>query len=136
MYEDRDSQELNARLKAEVRARIRAERLERALAVVPVADLRRYDYWPARAVVRRAVVERARELGTEILLDWRGDLARRYGFRSPGSNVVLIGHQGALLYQRFGPLDGPERLRFHQTLARALAARTGATPSRPGGKIG
>ena len=123
MYEDRDSQELNAALKSEVRRRIWAERLGPGLAVVPVADVRRYDYWPARKIVRNAVIERARALGTEILLDWKGDILRRYSFQSPGSNVVLIGHDGLLLFHESGSLWPAQRRRFHQVLSEALEAR-------------
>jgi hypothetical protein len=123
MYEDRDSQGLNAALKAEVRRRMAVERLFGQLAVVPVADLRRYDYWPARKIVRRAVAEQARALGAETLLDWKGDVLRRYGFRSPGSNVALIGHDGRLLYHDTSPLVAEERRRFHELLTGALRDR-------------
>jgi hypothetical protein len=130
MYEDRDSQEDNQALKAEVGRRIAAERLAGQLVVVPVADVRRYDYWPARKIVRKAVAEQARALGTEILLDWKGDVLRRYGFRSPGSNVALIGHDGPLLYLQSGPLVAWERRRFHEALTAGLAARARARVRR------
>jgi hypothetical protein len=135
MYEDRDSQEQNAVLKAEVRRRIRQESLDRDLAVVPIADVRRYDYWPARSVVRAAVADRARVLGTEILLDWSGDIARRYGFRTPGSNVALVGRAGEWLYQRSGALAADERRRFHQLLSGALVPMARASIGRSGGTV-
>jgi hypothetical protein len=122
MYEDRDSRSVNAALKDEVKRRIDGEGLAGQLVVVPIADLRKYDYWPARAVVRRAVSDEARTLGAEILLDWKGDVLRSYGFAAPGSNVVLLGKDGSLLYRRTAPLDAAERRRFHQLLSRALAA--------------
>lgn len=135
MYEDRDSQEQNASLKAEVRRRIRQESLGRSLAVVPIADVGRYDYWPARSVVRAAVADQAKALGTEILLDWNGDVARRYGFRTPGSNVALIGRAGELLYQRTGALAADERRRFHALLSGALLPLASATARRSGGTV-
>jgi hypothetical protein len=130
MYEDRDSRGLNAALKAEVRRRVLGERLTGKLVVVPVADVRRYDYWPARTAVRKAVGKEARELGAEILLDWKGDILRRYGFRAPGSNVALIAHDGKLLYHRTRPLGGADREAFHQVLSAALAARSQARANR------
>jgi hypothetical protein len=133
MYEDRDSQEQNAALKAEVRRRIREESLGRNLVVVPVADVRRYDYWPARSVVRAAVADQAKALGAEILLDWEGDIARRYGFRTPGSNVALIGRVGELLYQGTGALAADERGRFHHLLSGALVPSSRAKVARSGG---
>lgn len=135
MYEDRDSQEQNASLKAEIRQRIRQESLGRNLAVVPIADVRRYDYWPARSVVRRAVADQARALGTEILLDWNGEIARRYGFRTPGSNVALIGRAGELLHQRTGALAADERRRFHRILSGALKPPASASVARSGGTV-
>jgi hypothetical protein len=135
MYEDRDSQGLNAALKEEVRQRMAAERLSGLLVVVPVADVSRYDYWPARSVVRKAVVEQARKLGAEILLDWKGQVRRRYGFRSPGSNVALIGHDGQLLFHQTTTLADPDRRRFHELLTGALAARNRAR-SRGGVRLG
>ncbi|HEY0712349.1 MAG TPA: hypothetical protein VGF45_06730 [Polyangia bacterium] len=122
MYEDRDSGELNAALKAEVKRRMENEPAARTLVVLPVADVRKYNYFPARGIVRRAVVERAETLGTDILLDWTGDIARAYGFVAPGSNVVLIGRDGVHLYQRTSPLDATERRRFHAVLSTALAS--------------
>ena len=130
MYEDRDSRELNGALKREVRRRFSAERLAGQLVVVPVADVRRYDYWPARAVVRKAVIKEARALGAEILLDWKGDVLRRYGFRAPGSNVALVAHDGTLLYHRSRPLLAEDRSRFHEVLSAALAARARARAGR------
>ena len=135
MYEDRDAQDENALLKAEVRRRIRQELLGRSLAVVPIADVRRYDYWPARSVVRAAVADQAKALGAEILLDWNGDIARRYGFRTPGSNVALIGRSGELLYQYAGALAAEQRRRFHELLSGALVRPASATAARSGGTV-
>jgi hypothetical protein len=67
-----------------VRRRFSAERLAGQLMVVPVADVRRYDYWPARAVVRKAVIKEARALGAEILLDWKGDVPAPLRLPGPG----------------------------------------------------
>jgi hypothetical protein len=130
MYEDRDSTQLNATLKDEVRSRAQREHLGSQLAVVPVADVRRYDHWPARTIVRRAVVAEAKSLGLEILMDWSGAIFRAYGFRAPGSNVVLLGRDGTRLYQVAGALDAGERGRFHAILTRALASSgAGTDPS-------
>lgn len=123
MYEDRDSGGVNAALKAEVARRFKAESLATKVVVVPVADVHRYNSWPARKIVRAKVAEKAKVLGAEILLDWTGDIARAYGFSSPGSNVVLIGRSGNLLYKKSGPLDEAERARFHQILSGALGTR-------------
>ncbi|HEY0707035.1 MAG TPA: hypothetical protein VGG33_09565 [Polyangia bacterium] len=132
MYEDRDSGEVNAALKAEVKRRIDREPGARDLVVLPVADVRKYDYFPARKIVRRAVIDRAQKLGTEILLDWRGDILRAYGFVAPGSNVVLLGREGTLLYRQTVPLDAPERARFHAALTNALNARHPEANASPG----
>jgi len=131
MYEDRDSRELNGALKREVQRRFSTERQANQLVVVPVADVHRYDYWPARGVVRKAVSKEARRLGAEILLDWKGEVLRRYGFRSPGSNVALVGHDSTLLYHHVAlPLTPSERAAFHQALSAALAARARARSRR------
>lgn len=122
MYEDRQSEAVNAALKTEVARRIDAEKLQRALVVVPVADLRAYRRWPARGIARAAVRDRARALGAEILLDWTGEIRAAYRFHTPGSNVALIGRDGTLLYRHSGALDQVERQRFHRILSQALSS--------------
>lgn len=131
MYEDRDSGEVNAALKAEVKERMDREGLAGEVVVVPIADLRAYDYWPVRNIVRAAVLDRARSLGVEILLDWKGDVVRDYGFRTPGSNVALLGRDGSLRFFHAGALDAPLRRRFQAALSAALAPAAASAALAP-----
>ena len=38
-----------------------------------------------------------------VLLDWKGDVARAYGYQSKKANLVLIDRQGFIAYRTVGP---------------------------------
>jgi hypothetical protein len=123
VYEDRDSNHQNDVLKQELAARARAQDLTRDIAVVPVANLSGFNFWPAMGFARDAVLDIAREQRMEILIDWTGDMARSYRFRPAMSYVMVLTREGRVLFRHAGTLNTGARARFFNALAEAMASR-------------
>jgi hypothetical protein len=121
VYEDRDAGSQNQALKDELARRAATSGLARHVALLPIADLHGYDFWPARGFARDAVVDIARRLGVEILIDWRGDVGRAYRMARGASNVVIVGRDGRVVYRSSGPLDAARREVFFRALDGAIA---------------
>ncbi|MEZ4406062.1 MAG: hypothetical protein R3A52_06270 [Polyangiales bacterium] len=122
MYEDRDSNQQNDTLKRELSERARAQDLSSTVAVVPVANLSGYDFWPARGYARDAVVDIARQQGIEILIDWSGAMASSYRFRPSTSYVMVLSRDGRVMYRHAGPMSPHHRLRFFNAVSDAMSA--------------
>jgi predicted transcriptional regulator len=119
-YEDRHSTETNALLKKALRrAALEDRSFGERLAVVPIANVSGYDFWPARYFARNAVKKMARRHDLEIWLDWKGALQPMLGLRDDTSNVVVLDRAGRLRVRRFGPIPSEELGAFLQQL-RAL----------------
>lgn len=103
-YESRDHLEDNAALKA------RLERLGgprgREVVVLGVGDLRAFDFAPARAIARTAIRALASRHDLEVLLDWRGELAKApFAAQAGGSHVFVVAPDGALVFAHRGVAD-------------------------------
>ncbi|MBS2031132.1 MAG: hypothetical protein JST54_24740 [Deltaproteobacteria bacterium] len=123
VYEDRHATEQNAALKRELGERARNRALAHEVTLWPIANLVGLDFWPARGFARDAVVRTARELGVEILMDWTGEAARRWGFPAKVSTVVIVDRAGQVRFRHEGALSPAERAAFFDTLTAVLQER-------------
>lgn len=121
IYEDRDSNQQNNELKRELAERARSQDLSRDVAVVPVANLSSYSFWPASGFARDAVVDIAREQGMEILIDWSSTMSGAYRFRPSTSYVMVLGRDGRVLFRHAGMLPPRARMRFFSVIGEAMA---------------
>ncbi len=121
IYEDRDSNQQNDALKRELAEHARAQDLTRDVAVVPVANLSSYDFWPASGFARDAVVDIARQQGMEILIDWSNSMSGAYRFRPSTSYVMVLSREGRVLFRHAGTLPSRERMRFFSVIGEAMA---------------
>lgn len=121
IYEDRDSNQQNNELKRELAERARAQDLTRDVAVVPVANLSSYSFWPASGFARDAVIDIAREQGMEILIDWSSTMSGAYRFRPSTSYVMVLGRDGRVLFRHAGMLPPRARMRFFSVIGEAMA---------------
>lgn len=110
-YENRDSLPQNHALVQELASlRARGEEPYRSrLALVPVADVTSYDYWPVRGFVKSALRRHARAASIDIFCDFSGDFGRALGAARGQSNVVLLGPDGAVRFAAQGPLSREQR---------------------------
>ena len=119
VYEDKESANLNASFKAELSKLARGDRYRSAVVLVPVADVRGYDYWPVRGFVKDAIRDESKKLGATIYCDWSGSFSRALGIRRATSSIILVGKDGSVLFHTRGncPLDRIEAR--HISLLRA-----------------
>lgn len=112
IYEDQTSATMNAALKADLARLAKGDRYVGAVALVPVADLQGYDYWPIRGFVKDAIRSESRKVGATIYCDWDGSFQRAAGFRRGTSSVMLIGRDARVRFAAEGPLDKAQRDRL------------------------
>ena len=86
--------------------------------VWPVADLSKWDFWPARGSALKHVRSSADQAHTHILVDWKGACQKAYGFQRGKSTMLLVGADGRVLFSSEGDTTPAQR----QALADALRA--------------
>ncbi len=120
VYEDKDSATLNQALKDELAVLARGDKYKASVALVPVADVEGYDYWPIRGFVKSSIRGESKKFGTTIFCDWNGAFRRALGFRPKTSSVVLIGKSARVLFAYEGAIPKTERARLIDLLRREV----------------
>lgn len=116
VYEDKKSAKLNEALKQELSKLAKGDRYRAAVALVPVADVSGYDYWPVRGFVKDAIRSESRKIGATIFCDWDGSFARALDFERGTSTVVLFGKDSRVLFSYAGKVPAAERKRLLELL--------------------
>jgi hypothetical protein len=126
-YEDKDSTGLNAKLKEELFTRGQARGLLGAAWVVAVANLERFDFFPARQIALSYVRDEEKKAGVPILVDLDGTLgAAPWGLPKKTSNIVLLGADGTLIFKHSGRMKEAEMEAFFVTLGELVGVNLGA----------
>ncbi|MBK6697334.1 MAG: hypothetical protein IPG50_34860 [Myxococcales bacterium] len=108
VYEDKGSAEENKELKAQLSELAKGDKYKRLVALVAVADVSGYDFWPVRGFVKDAIQVESHKQGTIIYCDWTGSIRRALDLKAKASNVVLYGRDNRVLFAHSGPM-GPEQ---------------------------
>lgn len=116
LYEDQGSAKMNDPLKVELSRLARGDRYRDAVALVPVADVQGYDFWPARGFVKDAIRAESKKAGATIYCDWDGSFQRAVGFKRGTSSVLLVGRNARVLFASEGPLAKEQRERLIELL--------------------
>ncbi|MBJ6761511.1 hypothetical protein JGU66_12105 [Myxococcaceae bacterium JPH2] len=131
-YEDRDSTTLNAALKEELFAKGREHGLLSAAWVVAVANLQRYDFFPARQIALSYVRDEEKKVGIPILVDLDGTLGRApWELPTKTSNVLLLDATGAVVFQHAGRMKPEERAAFFVQLGTLVGQDLGQPAPGP-----
>jgi hypothetical protein len=109
IYEDKDSASQNHALKTELSELARGDKYKSAVALIAIADVSSYNFWPARGFVKSAIQDESRKFGTLIFCDWDGTVRRSLGLRERASNVVLYGRDDRVRFSHAGPLSIEQR---------------------------
>ncbi len=125
LYEDQASSKLNDALKADLARLARGDRYKAAVALVPVADLQGYDYWPVRGFVKDAIRSESKKVGATIYCDWDGAFQRSAGFKRGTSSVMLIGRDARVRFASEGALTKEQRDRVIALLRQEVEAPNG-----------
>lgn len=109
LYEDKDSAKTNDALKADLSRLAKGDRYRNTVALVPVADVQSFDFWPVRGFVKDAVRSESKKVGATIYLDWDGTFQRAAGFRRGTSSLMLVGRDARILFSSEGALSAEQR---------------------------
>ena len=112
LYEDKDSAKVNEPLKLELARLAKGDRYRTAVALVPIADVQSFDFWPVRGFVKDAIRGESKKQGATIYCDWDGNLQRSAGFKRGTSSVMLIGRDARVLFSHEGALPPDQRDRL------------------------
>lgn len=120
-YEDRHSTTLNSPLKAALFSRGKELGLLDAAFVVAVANLKSFDFFPARGIALSHVRDEEKKWGIPILVDLKGTLgAAPWNLPTKTSSVLLLDGTGALVYRYSGRMKEEDQETFFQALGTLL----------------
>jgi hypothetical protein len=131
-YEDKDSTTLNLPLKETLFSRGRERGLLNSAWVVAVANLQKFDFFPARQIALSYVRDEEKKAGVPILVDLDGTLGTPpWELPMKTSNVLLLDAEGAVVFRHSGRMKPEEQEAFFTTLSRLIGVDLGATPTPP-----
>jgi hypothetical protein len=122
-YEDRDSTKLNQHVKDALFARGKERGLLESVNVVAVANVAKYDWFPARNFVLTAVREAEAQAHVPVYCDFKGQLAQPpWSLPSKTSTVVVLSPAGVPLLTFKGRLSEDEVTKLFTALDGLVAA--------------
>lgn len=131
-YEDKDSTTLNSSLKETLFARGKERGLLDSASVVAVANLQKFDFFPARQIALSYVRDEEKKVGVPILVDLDGTLGNApWQLPTKTSNVLLLDAAGTLVFRHSGRMKPEEQVAFFTTLSRLIGVdlTTAAAPA-------
>ncbi|WP_224364994.1 hypothetical protein [Hyalangium versicolor] len=131
-YEDKDSTRLNLALKEELFERGKKHGLLESAWVVAVANLEKFNFFPARQIALSYVRDEEKKVGVPILVDLDGTLGGKpWALPKKTSTVMLLDATGAVVYSYSGRLEEAERKTFFTALSRLVGVDLGAEEALP-----
>lgn len=128
-YEDKDSTQLNGVLKEELFARGKQHGLLEAAWVVAVANLEKFNFFPARQIALSYVRDEEKKVGVPILVDLEGTLGGSpWALPKKTSTVMLMDATGGVVYQYSGRMEEAERAVFFEALSKLVGKDLKAEP--------
>jgi hypothetical protein len=79
------------------------------VALVPIADVEGYNFWPVRGFAADAVRSESQRIGWPIYCDWKGDLRKALDVKQGMSSVILLDRTGKVIFASEGPLAEEEQ---------------------------
>jgi hypothetical protein len=120
VYEDRASSSENEEFKRELSGAARGGVFASKIALLAVADVESYDFWPARPLVADAIKQLSRRFGTDIYCDWDGSFRAALGLHRGSSNVLVIDRSGRVTFAHAGRMTVVDRSAALDALRRAV----------------
>ena len=105
IYEDQDGGKENQHAK-QVIGRINSSAANQAkIDVLPVANLEKWDWWPARKYALADIRKKAAAQRTTIYLDWKGQVRKAWDLPKGHSSLILLGTDGKVRFSSEGELS-------------------------------
>ena len=122
---------LNSPLKEALFERGRERGLLDAAWVVAVANLEKFDFFPARQIALSYVRDEEKKVGVPILVDLDGTLGDApWGLPKKTSNVLLLDAEGKVVFRHSGRMKPEEQDAFFTALSRLVGVDLSA-PAAP-----
>ena len=102
LFEDQEGQKQNKAVKALIAAYNDPLPNRERLRVWPVADLSKWNWWPAKGSALTDVKKAAAKSNTRVLIDWTGALRKAWGLPKAKNSLVLIGTDGRVRFSSEG----------------------------------
>ncbi len=90
VYEDQEGGKQNRAVKDLIAAYHDPVANRAKLTVWPVADLSKWNWWPAKGHALTDVKKSAEKNHTRILIDWTGALQKAWGLQKKKNSIVLV----------------------------------------------
>jgi Bacterial protein of unknown function (YtfJ_HI0045) len=115
-YEDKDAGAQNKRAREVIgRFTDRVANREK-FDFVPVADVEKWSWWPARRYVIADVRDASKDAEFPVLLDWKGDGRKSWGLTRGRSGVLILAADGRCLFAGEGTLNDDQLARVTAVL--------------------
>ncbi len=131
IFEDRACAAQNVSLKQRLWDLHRRGRLDDRLAVVPVADVRLFREWPASNYARKAVAAESKRSGRALFADFTGDAGTALNAKPGLSTLVLLDHDGRVIWSGEGPQDKPAQAKLIRMILERAGVKGDAKAQRP-----
>jgi hypothetical protein len=90
IYEDQDGGKQSQHCKDVVGKINTSVENQRKVDVFPVADLEKWNWWPAKKYALADIQKTAKEKRTTIYLDWTGAVRKAWGLAKKKNNLILV----------------------------------------------
>jgi hypothetical protein len=98
IYEDQDGGKENKHAK-DVLGQLNAKKENQArVDVLPVADLEKWNWWPAKKYALADIQKTATAKKTTIYIDWKGQVRKSWNLSKGKNHLVLVGTDGKVLF--------------------------------------
>jgi hypothetical protein len=104
-YEDKDGGDQNERLKQRIGELRKKSPSAKRVALVAIADVKSWDFWPAKGFVKDALRSAGKKAGIVVWADWSGGGRASLDASSNRSNVVLLDKLGKVVWASSGKLS-------------------------------
>ena len=130
IYEDQDASKRPQSARELLGTYTRVDENRARFEFVAVADVSKWNWWPAKKYVFADVKKIAAHNHTTVFLDWKGAIAKAWGLKKGQSGVLALGADGRLLFAAEGSLGDALQRELAAVLA-TLGARPEDAPPSP-----
>ena len=102
IYEDQDGGKQSQHCKDVIGKINTPKENQEKVDVVAIADLEKYNWWPAKKYALADIQKMAKDKKTTIYLDWTGSIRKAWGLQKAKNNLILVGTDGKVLYASEG----------------------------------
>lgn len=122
IYEDSDAGKQNLRAAALIDATTDLPENKATIEALAVADLEKWNFWPARKFAVAEVKKVAAKENATLYIDLKADLRRAWSLTKKKSGIVLVDTEGRVRFAGEGPLSSGQLEELKQAMS-AVGAR-------------